>query len=223
MRKQFIYLSAAVAVFAMASCGSNASEAGNADSTLSAGDSASDFKVSAESTLGWSGSKAVGIGQHAGTIAISEGTLSVENGNITAGTFTIDMTKITVTDSGLPDDAKQKLVGHFSSDDFFNVEKFPTSKFEITEVKAEANGANTHVIAGNLTLRDSVKNISFPAAVSITADAVTAKGEVIINRLDWGVNYDKASMSLAETAQAKLKNGVVSKDIKITLDIKATK
>ncbi len=223
MRKQFIYLSTAIAVFAMASCGSNASEAGNADSSLTASESAASFKVTSESVIGWNGSKAVGIGQHAGTIAISDGSLSVENGNITAGSFTIDMTKITVTDSGLPDDAKQKLIGHFSSDDFFNVEKFPTSKFEITEVKAAANGENTHIIAGNLTLRDSVKNISFPAAVNITADAVTAKGEVIINRLDWGVNYDKASMSLAEKAQAKLKNGVVSKDIKITLDIKATK
>jgi polyisoprenoid-binding protein YceI len=220
--KNIFFITTAVATMMFASCGSNATEAGAADSTLSATEGSASYVVDSSSVLNWCGSKIVGVGAHHGTIAITEGSVSVENGNITAGTFTIDMTKITCTDS-LPKEYSEKLIGHLGADDFFSVAKFPTAKFVISEVKAEANGANTHVISGNLTLRDSTKNISFPAAVSITADAVTAKGEVIINRLDWGVNYDKASMSLAEKAQAKLKNGVVSKDIKITLDIKATK
>jgi polyisoprenoid-binding protein YceI len=223
MKKNFIYVTAALAVFAMASCGSNSSEAGSADSSLSASDSAATYTITEGSTLGWGGSKVVGVGAHAGTIAISEGSISVENGNITAGNFTIDMKKIVVSDSAMPDEYKQKLIGHFSADDFFNTEKFPTAKFEITAVKAEANGENTHVISGNLTLRDSTKNINIPAAVSIADGKLTAKGTTTINRLDWGVNYDKASMSLTEKAQAALKNGVVSKDITISFDLTANK
>jgi polyisoprenoid-binding protein YceI len=73
-----------------------------------------------------------------------------------------------------------------------------------------------------LTLRDSTKNISFPAKVTV-ADVVTATAKVVINRLDWGINYDKDNMTLAEAAQKKLKNGVVSKDITLTINLTAKK
>lgn len=222
MKKQFIYLTTAVAVLALASCGSNATEATEADAALNATTGSVTYNVSAESVIGWKGTKAVGGGEHAGTIGITEGTLSVENGNITSGSVTIDMKSIVVTDS-MPDEYKQKLIGHFSSDDFFNIEKFPTAKFEITGAEAKAEGDFTHVISGNLTLRDSTKNVSFPATVSINETGVSAKGTVVINRLDWGINYDKEKMSLSEKLQATAKNGIVSKDIEITLDIKAAK
>ena len=222
MNKSFIYLTAAGAGMAMASCGSNATEAGAADSTLSATEGSSTFTISTESVVGWKGTKVVGMGSHAGTIGITEGTVSLENGNLTAGTVTIDMKNIVVSDS-IPDEYKQKLIGHFSADDFFNVEQFPTAKFEITGSEAKADGDYTHVISGNLTLRDSTKNISFPATVSVDENGLTAVGTAVINRLDWGVNYDKEKMSLSEKLQAEAKNGIVSKDIEITFDIKASK
>ncbi len=222
MNKSFIYLTAAVAGMAMASCGSNATEAGAADSTLSATEGSSTFNISTESVVGWKGTKVVGMGSHAGTIGITEGTLSLENGNITAGSVTIDMKNIVVTDS-MPDEYKQKLIGHFSANDFFNVEQFPTAKFEITGSEAKADGDYTHVISGNLTLRDSTKNISFPATVSVDENGLSAVGTAVINRLDWGVNYDMEKMSLSEKLQAEAKNGIVSKDIEITFDIKASK
>ena len=222
MNKSFIYLTAAVAGMAMASCGSNATEAGAADSTLSATEGSSTFNISTESVVGWKGTKVVGMGSHAGTIGITEGTLSLENGNLTAGSVTIDMKNIVVTDS-MPDEYKQQLIGHFSANDFFNVEQFPTAKFEITGSEAKADGDYTHVVSGNLTLRDSTKNISFPATVSVDENGLSAVGTAVINRLDWGVNYDKEKMSLSEKLQAEAKNGIVSKDIEITFDIKASK
>jgi hypothetical protein len=54
-------------------------------------------------------------------------------------------------------------------------------------------------------------------------ETVTATGQVVINRLDWGINYDKENMTLAEAAQKKLKNGVVSKDITLTFNLTAKK
>jgi polyisoprenoid-binding protein YceI len=222
MKSTFIYLTAAVAVMAMASCGSNATEAGAADSTLSATEGSATYTITPESVLGWKGTKVVGDGSHAGTIAMTNGTISMENGNITAGSVTIDMKNIVVTDS-IPEEYKQKLIGHFSADDFFNIEKFPTAKFEITGSEAKVEGAYTHVISGNLTLRDSTKNISFPATVAVTETGLTAVGTAIINRLDWGVNYDKDKMSLSEKLQASAKNGIVSKDMEITFNITATK
>lgn len=222
MKKNIIYLGLAVTALFMANCGSNATEAGAADSAMKASEGSATYAISEGSKLGWYGSHAIGTGDHHGTIGISEGSINVENGNITAGSMTINMKSIDCSDS-LPAEFKTKLIGHLGSEDFFNTEKFPTAKFEISGVKAEANGENTHVISGNLTLRDSTKNISFPAAVSITPEAVTIKGKATINRLDWGVNYDKANMSLSEKAAAKLKNGVVSKDMEISFDLSASK
>jgi polyisoprenoid-binding protein YceI len=40
-----------------------------------------------------------------------------------------------------------------------------------------------------LTLRGVTKGISFPAAVAVKADEVTAKSEFSINRKDFNINY----------------------------------
>lgn len=219
--KNIIFGLAAVAL-ALGSCGSNASEASGADSVATADSSSAAYTIdAANSNIVWFGTHAVGTGDHNGTIGIKEGTLHVANGNITAGSFLIDMASIKCTDS-LPAEYLTKLHGHFAAEDFFNTAKFPTAKFEITQCEAKVDGENTHLISGNLTIRDSVKNISFPAKVNV-GETLTATGKVVINRLDWGINYDKANMSLAEAAQKKLKNGVVSKDITLTINLSAKK
>lgn len=222
MRKNTILFGMAAIALTLGSCGSNASEASGADSVANADSNATTYTVDvASSNIGWFGTHAVGTGDHTGTIGIAEGTLSVANGNISAGSFVIDMNSIKCTDS-LPAEYLTKLHGHFAGEDFFNSAKFPTAKFEITACEAKADGDNTHLISGNLTIKDSTKNISIPAKVTL-GETVTATGKVIINRLDWGINYDKDNMTLAEAAQKKLKNGVVSKDITLTINLTAKK
>jgi polyisoprenoid-binding protein YceI len=218
--KKTIFLSAislATAAFLFTSCGSKSTTAEDAKDVAT--ESEASFTVDTENSfITWRGSKVVGLGEHVGTIAISEGTVGTKDNAIASGNFVIDMNKIVVTDtiSWMDEEAKGKLVGHFQSDDFFNVAQFPTAKFEITGVE----GNN---ISGNLTIRDITKNITIPAEISINGDELTAKGSVVINRLDWNINYDKESMSLTEAAQAKLKNGVVGKDIEIGISIVAKK
>src|SRR5688572_22658158 len=65
-------------------------------------------------------------GKHQGIVALSRGVIYNDHGKL-GGTFIMDMTTIEVTD--LKDDKKAKLEGHLKSDDFFGVEKFPTSTF----------------------------------------------------------------------------------------------
>jgi len=222
MRKNTILIGMAAIALTLGSCGSNASEASGADSVATADSSASTYTVdAASSNVVWFGTHAVGTGDHNGTINITEGSLSIAGGNITAGSFVIDMASIKCTDS-LPAEYLTKLHGHFAAEDFFNTAKFATAKFEITACEVKAEGDNTHLISGNLTIKDSTKNISFPAKVAV-GETVTATGKVVINRLDWGINYDKENMTLAEAAQKKLKNGVVSKDITLTINLTAKK
>lgn len=222
MKNNNIIIGLAAIALSMGSCGSNASEASGADSVATADSTAITYTVDASnSNVGWFGTHSVGLGDHTGTINITEGKLSVASGNITAGSFVIDMNSIKCTDT-LPAEYMTKLQGHFAGEDFFNIAKFATAKFEITQCEVKTDGENTHLISGNLTIKDSTKNISFPAKVAV-GETLTANGKVVINRLDWGINYDKENMTLAEAAQKKLKNGIVSKDITLSINLSAKK
>jgi polyisoprenoid-binding protein YceI len=222
MKNSIFYMAALAAALIIASCGSKATSAAEADAIANASYGSVNYNVNvAKSEILWKGSKAVGIGEHQGAISLTEGTLHVENGNLTAGNFTLDMNSIRNTDLA---DAAQKgmLEGHLKADDFFNVAKYPTGKFAISKVEAKADGENTHLISGNLTLRDVTKNITFPAKIDINDAGLVATANVTIDRLDWGINYDKEKMSLSEAAQQTAKNGIVSKDVSLTIKIQAT-
>ena len=85
-----------------------------------------------------------------------------------------------------------KFEGHMKSPDFFDVEKFPTATFVSTEIKAGGDPAaagSTHTIKGNLTLRGTTKETTFPATIAINGKEVTGKAEFSINRKDFGIVY----------------------------------
>src|SRR5690606_19746327 len=108
-------------------------------------------------------------------------------GKLTGGNFVVDMNSITNEDITDPE-YKGKLEGHLKSDDFFAVEKYPTSTFEITEVADHGDGKVS--VSGNLTIRDTTKNITFNAAVSEnSATKIVVESDFNINRKDWGVVY----------------------------------
>ncbi|APG65298.1 polyisoprenoid-binding protein [Tenacibaculum todarodis] len=140
------------------------------------------------SVLTWKGTKPTGA--HDGIVSLKEGNLTVENGVLTSGEFVIDMNSITNLDMKGSDGAG-KLEGHLKNADFFDVEKYPTSKFTITSV---AKGENVLNVTGNLTVKDVTKSITIPATVSETDGVVTFKSEKFnINRADFNVKYGSKS------------------------------
>ncbi len=163
-----------------------------------------EFKLDTKaSEVTWVGTKPVG--KHNGSFAISEGKISVKDGQIAAGSFTIDIKSLKVLDIK---DAKtnKDLADHLTNNDFFGAEKFPTAKFEITTVEpikknadkeadkeAEYTLANpTHIITGNLELKGVTKSISFPAKITLSDNKAEAEAKFNINRKDWGMNYNDA-------------------------------
>ena len=65
-----------------------------------------------QSQLEWIGTKVTGY--HTGHVPIKSGTLMVNNGNLTAGRFTMDMSRLVVSGpEGSAEAANQKLLGHF--------------------------------------------------------------------------------------------------------------
>lgn len=180
------------------------------DSTTTTG--ATDYAVNTEvSKVTWVGTKP--NGRHEGTFNITEGTVKVEGDNIVGGTYIIDIKSLTVTDEGADDEMKAKLAGHLAGEDFFQVDSFPTAKFEIASVepytapetteevseedKKYILADPTHMVSGNLEMHGVTKNIKFPAKITITEDKVSAKAQFNINRKDWNMSY-KADESFGD-------------------------
>jgi polyisoprenoid-binding protein YceI len=100
---------------------------------------------------------------------------------------------------------------HLRSDDFFNAEKYPEIKFISTSF--EKTGTDTYKITGNLTIRDTTKQVVLDAKMLGAVDAwggkhVGFKATTTINRFDYNVRWDKT-----------LDAGglIVSKNVDITL------
>jgi len=140
------------------------------------------------SRIEWLGTK-IG-GSHAGEIRLNGGILNLKNGLPVSGVFTMNMNSIVNTD--IPDVdpiPKMKLVQHLKGGDFFNVEEFPLSTFEITSVVAEEDKQKIK-LSGNLTLRGVSRNITFMAEVEEdSADSFKAFASFNIDRKEWGISY----------------------------------
>lgn len=143
------------------------------------------FKIdTGASKATWKGTK-VG-GGHDGEVKIKGGELSVEKGAVTGGTVEMDMASLTVKD--LTDaESNGKLTGHLKSDDFFSVEKHPTSTFKITKVETKGNKATVH---GDLTIKGITKPVKpFSADLKVDGKNLKAKGEMEIDRTLYDIKY----------------------------------
>lgn len=195
--KKIILSVATLAMLAACNNTPNADKAEAGDKQAAASADGTVFTIDSNTTVQWTGTKAVGA--HTGTFGLKEGTLSVKDGVITAGSFTLDITSLNNKDLANDTVSKAKLEGHLKSPDFFDVAKFPTATFVITGVEPFKldSAANKEVvlkdanytIKGNFTLKDSTKNISFPAKITITDDKLNAVADFNIDRTQWGLNY----------------------------------
>ncbi|MCY7292494.1 MAG: YceI family protein [Ferruginibacter sp.] len=187
--KKIIFLAAVVSSFA--ACNRNtANKAETTEKQTAAVADGTGYTVDSSSTITWTGSKPTG--KHTGTFKIKDGSLNVKDGALTSGTFTIDINSLNNEDLAGDAESKGKLEGHLKSPDFFDVAKYPTAKFEITAVEPNTDSTKkdiTHIIKGNLTLKDSTKNVAIPARVTIDAKTVSASADFSIDRTLWGMNY----------------------------------
>jgi polyisoprenoid-binding protein YceI len=80
-----------------------------------------------------------------------------------------------------------KLTTHLKSPDFFEARQYPTAKFESTKITPAAGGQAQ--VTGKLTLHGVTKEISFPAAVSISPSGFTLNSNFSIDRSQFGMNF----------------------------------
>jgi len=167
------------------------------------------------SFLKWRASHLGGIDKRRGEIYYKDATILVNKGKLTNINITINMDKLTVDD--LPNDDAKELSEHLKSADFFNIEKYPTSKFELTKLET-IQGKYNSKITGNLLILDVSKNITFNASINVSEREVSIKSEDFsIDRAEWGLTYH------AEGAKGVPLNYLISDDIGFTVDITVLK
>ncbi|NQV78347.1 MAG: YceI family protein [Lutibacter sp.] len=137
----------------------------------------------AKSTINWKGYKPTG--SHNGIISLTSGELIMEEGVIKGGSFMVNM--LTIKDA----DGSEKLEGHLKSADFFEIEVYPTSTFEIKNSSIEDGKT---ILTGDITIKGITKQLTFSAVVTETEGTVTLTSETIqINRTDFNVKYKSKS------------------------------
>lgn len=135
---------------------------------------------------------------HHGLFKVREGKVEVDSaGNLKSGNFIISIPSLEVTD--LDPESNLKLAKHLLSNEFFDASKHPEASFQIVTVLPYTPDSfssekiftknPTHIITGNLRLRDSTKSIRFPARIYMTENAMTAQANFNIDRTLWGLSY----------------------------------
>jgi polyisoprenoid-binding protein YceI len=171
----------------------------------------------------WRATHKGGFAPRYGTIKVVDGSLNVEGGAVTGGSFDVNLNTLTTDPASVTEKDKKStdLDGHLKSADFFDVAKHPTAKFVITGVTAYDSSKQksllpgaTNLISGNLTLKDSTLNITFPAQITVTENDVTANAKFVIDRTAWGINYK---------TEGSPENWVISKEVEIGFSLKGVK
>ena len=143
------------------------------------------------SEIKWIGNKI--SGSHDGKISIMNGYILKNKNLLSGGEIIVDMNSITVDDIEHPD-WNLSLVEHLKNEDFFDVEKFPTSKLKILSSKQITldDKINSNIeILGELTIKGIMHEISIIAYVDMNQNI--SNGELIIDRTKWVIKYCSSS------------------------------
>jgi polyisoprenoid-binding protein YceI len=149
------------------------------------------------SEVNWKATK-VG-GEHVGTVKLANGTLQVNGNKLVGGSFAMDMT--TIVDTDLTNASmNERLTNHLKSDDFFSVQKHPSSTFTITKAepiaKAKA-GEHNYTITGDLTIKGTTHPITFPATVKVAGNSAEATAKFDVNRIKYDIKYRSGLLGTA--------------------------
>jgi polyisoprenoid-binding protein YceI len=184
MKHKINFVIMAAAVF-LTACGSNTKQADDSATGELSGE-ISEYLIDTDaSSVVWNGTM-VGLYTHEGTVKLSQGTIQVQDGRVVGGSFEVDLSSITPTDANFnPAEGKtpEKLIGHLSSADFFDVANHPKATFSITG-GAGGKATGNLTVRGN-TLEEAVENVT----LSDDGTTIQASGTLTFDRQKYGVAF----------------------------------
>ncbi len=165
-----------------------------------------------QSVLEWTGRNI--NNRHYGRIALAGGEIVIRAGGLVSGSITLDMGSISNLD--LRDEGyRLGLIAHLTSEDFFDVARFPTAVVTLTGWEAIAGatpGTPNYLVQGELTLKGVSRGIRFPAVIAPQEDgSLKAQAAIDFDRTLWNVAY--GSGKLFERLGMHLVNDLVSVEL----------
>lgn len=154
------------------------------------------FPIAPNSKIKWTGEKATGI--HWGYLRFESGELTFENQNLKEGYFVVDMNSLEVKDTN-----NEKLLTKIKSDDFFDVENFPTARLDFKSI--DNLGKGEYKITGTFTIKGKSNDLSFKLIVKEREARTVFK----FNRQEFGVRMKNP-----------VKDAVVYDNIKMDIELK---
>jgi len=148
--------------------------------------------VPSESTFMWAGKKPLIDGYiNTGSIAVLEGSLSVEEGQV-RGVVVLDMTTLAVSETPKKPGQESALEGHLKGERWFDVATYPTA--EVSIVSVTPTSADMYDVSADLTLHGQTHAISFPASVNVDGSGrIVASAAHGIDRTQWGITAGSGS------------------------------
>jgi polyisoprenoid-binding protein YceI len=184
--------------------GKEQAQVGSAAPVASVADFAAfgELKIDPSSTIAFVGANPTN--KHNGGFKSFTGAVKLADGKAEGGAVAveIDMNSVFTDD--------EDLTTHLKSKDFYQVDKFAKSSFVSTKVAAGGAGGATHTITGNLTVKNKMRSISFPATVKLDGNTVTVTADFAINRKDFEIDYGGAADALIQDNVA-IKLNVIAK------------
>ena len=134
----------------------------------------------AASRLTWTGHAAVGSYAPKGTIRLKKATVALAADGQTprAARIVVAMPTLVAENADLG--------AHLRNADFFDVERYPTATFELTNFRADS-------ARGRLTIKGVTKAVRLPATVVLTATGLRLRGTAAVDRTAFGVVYNSPS------------------------------
>lgn len=140
-----------------------------------------------ESSVVWQAKKTFIVdSMDEGFISINSGEFETKNGEVTKGFVLVDMQSIRASKTA-KGGGEDMLSGHLKSADFFDVENFPTSKFEITSIKKVSD--IEYVLIGDLTIRNITKSIEAPMSFYELEGRAHIEGVLVVDRSLFEVKF----------------------------------
>jgi polyisoprenoid-binding protein YceI len=140
----------------------------------------------AKSTIKWYGKKVIGPGAHEGKVRVQSGSVQTVDGKPKSAEVVADMASI--TDEDLTDKTfNDKLTGHLKSDDFFDVEKFPTATIKVESLTETKPGE--YDAKGTLTIKGKSAPVAFKAVETKGKDGNVVKTTLTVDRTAHDVRY----------------------------------
>ena len=221
--KRLILISATLITIATACNNSSADQALTGEEQQAAATTGKEYTAdTTASSISWRATHKGGMAPRFGTLKITEGTIAADSGKVTGGSFTVNINSLVVDSTSVTEKDKKAidLQNHLKSPDFFDAAKYPAAKFAITNIsafnpaeqKSMIDGA-TNMVSGNLTIKDSTVNVTFPARILVSDNNVEIAAKFTVDRTSWNLTYG---------AKGDPSDWLISKDFELTLDVKAT-